>query len=335
MPPATGQRCDLRPPDRIGVNNRNLSPAVWLMGPTATGKTALALALAERLPIEIVNVDSSQVYRGLDIGTAKPTLAERARVPHRLIDIRDPVERYSAADFRVDALREMQTIARAGRVPMLVGGTMFYFYALDHGLAAVPGAAPEIRARLAVEAARSGWPALHARLSAADPATAARIEPHDAQRITRALELLELTGQPGAAATRPRIELPFRVARIALWPRDRTALHERIARRFDAMLERGLVPEVEELYRRGDLNPELPSMRTVGYRQVWHYLTGASGYIQMRERAIVATRQVAKRQMTWLRRYPEVERFETDDDPPYDAVLERVLRHFGERDGTR
>lgn len=294
------------------------------MGPTAVGKTALALALAERLPVEIVSVDASQVYRGMDIGTAKPTPQERARAPHRLIDIRDPAERYSAAEFRDDALREMHAITRQGKIPLLVGGTMFYFHALEFGLSALPSADPSLRARLSEEAERLGWPALHARLAAADPQTAARLHPHDAQRIQRALEILELTGQPPsrlARATRMPPP-PYRFLKLALVPEDRAWLHARIAQRFHAMLERGLIEEVEGLYRRGDLSLALPSMRTVNYRQVWEYLTGKLNYNEMTVAAITATRQLAKRQLTWLRRYPGLRWIEVRDRVPIQACLE-------------
>ncbi len=285
--------------------------AICLMGPTAVGKTALALALAEHLPVEVISVDASQVYRGMDIGTAKPTRAERARVPHRLLDIRDPAERYSAAEFRDDALREMQSITRAGKIPLLVGGTMFYFHALEFGLSALPAADAPLRARLSEEAARHGWPALHARLAAVDPETAARLHPHDAQRIQRALELWMLTGRPPSRLAREMPAAPppaYRFIKFALLPEDRAELHDRIARRFRLMLEQGLVEEVEMLYRRGDLSLALPSMRTVNYRQVWEYLTGVLSYNEMTQAAVAATRQLAKRQLTWLRRYPGLER---------------------------
>lgn len=288
--------------------HRDLPPAIFLMGPTAAGKTALALALHERLPVEIISVDASQVYRGMDIGTAKPTPEELARAPHRLIDIRDPAETYSAAEFRNEALREMEAITRAGKIPLLVGGTMFYFHALEFGLSPLPSADPEVRARLTEEAARLGWPALYARLAAADPETAASLHPHDAQRIQRALEILALTGEPPSRRVQAAPPLPpaYRFVKLALVPADRAVLHERIARRFRGMLERGFIAEVERLYRRGDLTLQLPSVRTVGYRQAWEYLTGTISYNEMVNRAIVATRRLAKRQLTWLRSYPGV-----------------------------
>jgi len=287
------------------------------MGPTAAGKTALALALHERLPVEIVSVDSSQVYRGMDIGTAKPTRAELAHAPHRLIDIRDPAQAYSAAEFCEDARREMDAIVRAGRIPLLVGGTMFYFRALEFGLSDLPSADPDTRARLSEEAATAGWPALHQRLKAIDPDAAAQIHPNDAQRIQRALEIHALTGQSPSrlSGTRLHAELPYRLVKIALWPQDRARLHARIESRFGAMLEQNFIGEVEQLYRRGDLMPELPSVRTVGYRQAWKYLTGEVNYNEMINQAVAATRQFAKRQITWLRSYPEVRAFDVDSAP--------------------
>ena len=301
--------------------------AICVMGPTASGKTALALALHELLPVEIVSVDSSQVYRGMDIGTAKPTPEERARAPHRLIDIRDPKESYSAAEFSRDALAEIRSIAAAGRIPLLVGGTMFYFRALEYGLSPLPAAAPAVRRELSAQAAGAGWPALHARLARIDPDAARRIDPHDAQRVQRALEIYTITGRApselGRAAA-PAVQCRFH--KIALWPEDRAALHARIAARFEKMLERGLVEEVERLYGRGDLSLALPSMRTVGYRQVWSYLTGRVNYNEMVERSIAATRQMAKRQLTWLRRYPGVHRVSCGEKPALRQVAELVRR---------
>ncbi|BAU48482.1 tRNA delta(2)-isopentenylpyrophosphate transferase [Sulfurifustis variabilis] len=301
--------------------------AICLMGPTASGKSAIALALHDVLPVDIVSVDSSQIYRGMDIGTAKPTAEEQKRAPHRLIDIRDPAESYSAADFREDALREMGRIAASGRIPLLVGGTMFYFRALEYGLSALPSADADVRRRISEEAARKGWPSLHARLAEIDPETAARVRPSDPHRIQRALEIHAVTGQAPSALRRAVPErAPYRFVKIGLWPDRRAALHARMARRFEAMLERGLVGEVEALYRRGDLDLTRPSMRTVSYRQVWHYLTGSVDYNQMIQQAIAATRQLAKRQMTWLRRYPDVRFLDCSDDPPIEAALDNVRR---------
>ncbi len=277
-------------------------PAIFLMGPTATGKTALACTLAERFPLELVSVDSALVYRGLDIGAAKPDAATLRRYPHALIDIRDPSDAYSAAAFREDALAALQAITARGHVPLLVGGTGLYFRALERGLSAMPAADPALRERLRAEATRVGWPALHARLAARDPDAAARIRPGDAQRIQRALEVVALSGATLTqlhARRSPR--LPYRVLKLALVPAERTALRERIAARFDAMLAAGFLGEVGRLRARGDLQPELPALRAVGYRQAWEHLDGLASATAFRQRAIDATRQLAKRQTTWLR----------------------------------
>lgn len=274
------------------------------MGPTASGKTALACELAERLPLELISTDSALVYRGLDIGAAKPDAATLERHRHHLIDIRDASEPYSAADFRSDALAVMRKVTASGRIPLLVGGTGLYFRALQRGLSPLPVADPDLRARLAAEARAQGWPALHARLQRLDPAAAARIGCRDAQRIQRALEVIEL-GQGRSLteqqqATGPS-RFPWRVLKLALVPRDRALLHARIATRFDAMLEAGFLEEVKRLRARADLVPTLPAMRAVGYRQAWEYLDGRVDVTTFRERAVAATRQLAKRQITWLR----------------------------------
>ncbi|WUR12513.1 tRNA (adenosine(37)-N6)-dimethylallyltransferase MiaA [[Empedobacter] haloabium] len=282
--------------------------AVAIMGPTASGKTAAALAIAARVPAEIISVDSALVYRGMDIGTAKPTREELVSVPHHLIDIIDPLDSYSVAQFRSATLRLVDEIHGRGKLPLLVGGTMLYFKGLTDGLDDLPGADPAVRAELEDEAARLGWPALHARLATLDPETAARLKPNDAQRIQRALEIIRLSGQPMSAllAQRAPETLPFDLTSFALEPSDRAVLHERIARRFDLMLENdALLDEVEHLRRRGDLHPGLPSMRCVGYRQAWEYLDGRIDYATMRETGIIATRQLCKRQLTWLRAMPE------------------------------
>ena len=276
--------------------------AIFLMGPTASGKTALACELADRFPLDLVSVDSALVYRGLDIGAAKPDAATLARYPHRLIDIREPSQPYSAADFCVDAQGEMHAIARAGRIPLLVGGTGLYFRALHGGLSDLPEADPEVREALAREAAKSGWPQLHVRLQRLDPAAARKIRPHDAQRIQRALEVIELTGKPlstqqGGTPAR----FPYRVLKLALVPVDRALLHARIAQRMDAMIGYGLLDEVRALRARGDLHADLPAMRAVGYRQSLQHLDGQFDAAQLRDRVIFATRQLAKRQLTWLR----------------------------------
>lgn len=302
--------------------------AICLMGPTASGKTAIALALHDLFPVEIISVDSSQVYRGMDIGTAKPSPAERARAPHRLIDIRDPRETYSAAEFRVDALREMHDITAAGKIPLLVGGTMFYFRALECGLSSLPAAAPQVRRELSAQAARDGWPAMHARLAAIDPQSARRLDPHDAQRIQRALEIHALTGRLPSELTRTETAEPamYRFCKIGLWPQERALLHARIRDRFAGMIERGLVAEVESLYRRGDLDALLPAIRTVGYRQIWSYLTKRVNYNEMVEQSVAATRQLAKRQLTWLRRYPELQRVGYCHELPLQDVVAVVRR---------
>jgi tRNA dimethylallyltransferase len=289
--------------------------AIFLMGPTAAGKTELALALHEHLPVDLISVDSSQVYRGMDVGTAKPTPAQLARAAHRLIDIRDPTESYSAAEFRADAFHEMQDIWRAGRIPLLVGGSMLYFHALEYGLSLLPSADATVRRTLEEEARRVGWPKLHQRLRMLDPQAAQRIHPHDAQRIQRALEIVELTGKPATYwyTRAPRAELPCRLIRVGICPQQRSELHERIRVRFKRMLSQGLVAEVERLRDRDDIGPELPSMRTVGYRQVWEYLTGQVNYNQMTERGVIATRQLAKRQLTWLRSYRAVHSLDSTD----------------------
>jgi tRNA dimethylallyltransferase len=298
-------------------------PAVLLMGPTAAGKSALALALAERLGGEIVSVDSAQIYRGLDVGTAKPDAATRARVPHHLIDVIDPTEAYSAARFARDALPAIAAIRRRGRLPIVVGGTMLYFRALTEGLSALPAANPQVRAELDARAARTGWPALHAELARVDPATAARLQPTDGQRIQRALEVWRVTGSP-LSALQGRRAVPDgalgATLRIALVPSDRQRLHDAIARRFDAMLAAGLIDELSALRRRYALSPELPSMRCVGYRQGWQYLEGRIDAQSLRSRGIAATRQLAKRQFTWLRATEA-----TAVDPYAKAALDAVL----------
>ncbi len=276
------------------------------MGPTASGKSDLALALARRLPVEIVSVDSAQVYRGMDVGTAKPDAATRAALPHHLIDVIAPTEAYSAQRFVADALRAIEAIRGRGRIPLLVGGTMLYFKALVAGLSRLPGADPALRARLAARAATEGWPALHRDLAAVDPATAARLQPRDAQRIQRALEVFATTGTPLSRLQGMR-ETPSGLGThlaLALLPADRARLHQRIAARFDAMLAAGLVAEVEGLRERYVLSADLPSMRSVGYRQVWETLEGHAPEATLRDRGIAATRQLAKRQITWLRVFP-------------------------------
>jgi tRNA dimethylallyltransferase len=283
-----------------------------LLGPTASGKTPIALALAREFPVEIVSVDSAQVYRGMDVGTAKASPSERSSVPHHLIDIIDPTESYSAARFRSDALRLMIEIAARGRIPLLVGGTMLYFKALREGLSELPESDAQVRAQIDAEAAARGWPAMHAELARVDPETAARLKPGDSQRIERALEVFRITGVPMSAwiARGKESELPFRLIELALVPSDRSALHRRIEERFDAMLERGLVEELRKLRERYALRSNLPSMRCVGYRQTWQFLEGEFDPGELRNRGIFATRQLAKRQLTWMRRMEAARTFD-------------------------
>jgi len=284
--------------------------AVAIMGPTASGKTAAALAIARERPAEIISVDSALVYRGMDIGTAKPSAQELASVPHHLIDIIEPTDAYSVAQFRDDTLRLVAEISARGKLALLVGGTMMYFKGLTDGLDELPTADPALRAELEAEAARIGWPAMHDKLRALDPETAARLAPNDAQRINRALEIIELSGKPMSEllARRAKTELPFELLSFALEPSERSVLHARIATRFDQMLGQsdatGIVAEVAGLRKRGDLHPSLPSMRCVGYRQAWDYLEGKIDRASLRETGIIATRQLAKRQLTWLRSMP-------------------------------
>lgn len=286
---------------------------IFLMGPTASGKTDLAIALRKHLPVELISVDSTLVYRGMDIGTAKPGAAELAAAPHRLIDIRDPAEPYSAADFCADAEREIAAIIADGKIPLLVGGTMLYFRALLDGLADMPAADLQVRAAIEQEAAQYGWPSIHAQLAQVDPETAAEIHPNHSQRLSRALEVYRISGKTMSALRREQHQetgVPFteryRVTQMAIAPRDRTLLHQRIATRFHKMLEQGLVEEVTRLHRREDLHPDLPAIRAVGYRQVWEYLEGDLTREEMVERGIIATRQLAKRQFTWLRGWPDL-----------------------------
>jgi tRNA dimethylallyltransferase len=276
-----------------------------LLGPTASGKSLLAMELAAKHSLEIVSIDSAQVYRGMDIGTAKPSPAERRAVPHHLIDILDPVERYSAGRFRDDAIRTIAGVHARGKTPLLVGGTMLYYRALAQGIDALPQAEPGLRAQIDARAARHGWPALHADLARVDPVSAARLAPNDAQRIQRALEVWELTGRPlSALQNSAKAELPFRLEAFALAPADRAELHRRIAARFEAMLASGLVEELKALRETFPLTADLPSMRAVGYRQAWRFLEGEITAQDLRETGIAATRQLAKRQLTWLRSLP-------------------------------
>lgn len=304
-------------------------PAIFLMGPTASGKTDLAVALVERQAGEIISVDSAMVFRDMDIGTAKPEADVLARAPHRLIDILDPSQSYSAARFREDALREMAAITASGKVPILAGGTMLYFSALERGMAPLPEADPAIRAAIEEEAGRIGWDALHGRLARLDPDSARRIHPNDPQRLQRALEVYELTGQPMSSlwAKADAAAFPYRPIKIVLAPADREVLRERIARRFKVMIEKGFLAEVEALWQRGDLTPEFPSIRCVGYRQAWQYLSGELSYELMVENAITATRQFAKRQLTWLRRVEDAVWFDALDERIQEKVLNFLKRN--------
>lgn len=301
------------------VSPANKPPVIFLMGPTATGKTATALALAEHLPVEIVSVDSTLVYRGLDIGAAKPSAAERAQVPHWLIDIRDPAEAYSAAEFRLDALQAIEKIHAAGRIPLLAGGSMLYFKVLREGLAELPPAAPALRARLEARARQEGWPALHRELAALDPDTAGRLHPNHSQRILRALEVYYSSGQTLTALHKRQaqdsageLEKRYALVQLALMPHDRSLLHRRIAERFGRMLDEGFEDEVRALYARGDLSIALPAVRAVGYRQMWDYVAGRSNREEMIAQALAATRQLAKRQLTWLRNWDQLHRIAID-----------------------
>ncbi|HLT64395.1 MAG TPA: tRNA (adenosine(37)-N6)-dimethylallyltransferase MiaA [Pseudohongiella sp.] len=298
------------------------------MGPTASGKTALAIDLVQRFPMEIISVDSAQIYRDMDIGTGKPDAETLAIAPHRLIDFLDPAEAYSAARFCTDARREMADIRAKGRIPLLVGGTMLYFKALRDGLATMPSADPEIRAKIEAQAAAEGWAAVHAELAKVDPVAAARIHPNDPQRLQRALEVYLVSGQSltewqqqAKQQSGQMNEDDESLLFLGIQPSDRAVLHERIAQRFRSMVELGLTDEVAKLKARGDLHLGLPSMRSVGYRQVWQYLDGDYGYDAMMERGIIATRQLAKRQITWLRSWGDLHSFDSNDRDLMDRVI--------------
>lgn len=288
--------------------------ALFLMGPTASGKTALAVELHRRFPVEVISVDSALIYRGMDIGTAKPTQEELIETPHRLIDIRDPVEAYSAADFRRDALNEMKQIVSQGKIPLLVGGTMLYFKALLEGLSPLPAADMAIRAKIEQQAAELGWGALHQELQKIDPVSAARIHPNDPQRLSRALEVFYISGKSLTELTQVAGDvLPYNVHQFAIAPASRELLHQRIEQRFHNMIDAGFEDEVRRLRQRDDLHLDLPSMRCVGYRQMWSYLSNEIDHDEMLYRGICATRQLAKRQMTWLRGWSDVSWLESDN----------------------
>lgn len=301
-------------------------PAIFLMGPTASGKTDLAVRLVKEYPCEIISVDSALIYRGMDIGTAKPDASMLLQAPHRLIDILDPSEAYSAADFREDALREMADISAAGKVPLLVGGTMLYYRSLLRGLSDLPAADESVRLQLDQQAQALGWDAMHQRLHDVDPVSAARIHPNDPQRIQRALEVFELTGMSLSEhfKRQQHHDFAYDVLQLAVTPVERSVLHDRIEKRFHTMLELGFISEVEALYAREDLHADLPSMRSVGYRQVLKYLDGDYTYTDMIEKGIVATRQLAKRQLTWLRSEKTLEIYDSLDKSLFDRIINRA-----------
>jgi len=319
-------------PENIALRGKDaatLPPAILLMGPTACGKSAAALEIAERLGGEIVSVDSAQIYRHMDIGTAKASAEERTRVPHHLLDVVEPHENYSAARFRDDALTFMREITERGRIPVLVGGTMLYFKALTEGLNDLPEADPAVRMVIDTMADEKGWPALHQDLARVDPQSAARIKPNDAQRIQRALEIYYVAGKSMTELLqKPKyVYLPYRILQVSLEPDDREWLHERIADRFELMLELGLIGELRRLRQQYSLEPTMPSMRSVGYRQVWQYLDGEFGLATLREKGVAATRQLAKRQLTWLRSTTDVTRF----DCMREDVIDLVIAHLQAR----
>ena len=303
-------------------------PAIFLMGPTAAGKTTLAIEMCKRYPVDIISVDSALVYRSMDVGTAKPDAGTLRLAPHALIDIRDPAETYSVAEFRADALEEMASITSRGRVPLLTGGTMLYFRALSRGLARLPAASPAIRQVIEEQARKAGWPAMHAQLAGRDPEIAGRIHPNDSQRISRAIEVIELTGRKMSELQQQQEEqaLEYRVLRIIACPQPRAKLHERIKMRFQQMLQEGFMDEMKALRKRGDLKREMPSMRCVGYRQAWGYLEGEDSFDEMCRKAVAATRQLAKRQLTWLRQETGALWY----DPTVGTARETVFREVEE-----
>ncbi len=297
------------------------------MGPTASGKTKLAIELTRVLPCEIISVDSAMVYRGMDIGTAKPTFGELKLTPHRLINLCDPVQPYSAGQFLKDAKQEITDIHQHHKIPLLVGGTMLYFHALQRGVAELPVADQTIRETIAKSAAEKGWPKLHQALTEIDPKSANRIHPNDSQRIARALEIYQLTGKPMSDFFEAQSSKtpPYKTINIIIEPSDRKILHQRIAQRFETMLANGFMDEVEHLYQRSDLYPDLPSMRTVGYRQAWSYLAGDYDFATMKDRAIISTRQLAKRQLTWLKPWSNAHRFDMEHPKLLDQIVALLL----------
>ena len=308
------------------TNTNSLPKAIFLMGPTASGKTDLAIKLAQQCRCEIISVDSALIYKQMDIGTAKPSAAEQALAPHSLVDIIDPTESYSAGNFRDDALRLMNNIVARGHTPLLVGGTMLYYKALVEGLSPLPSADPEVRAAIEKQVNESSWEALHQELQAIDPVSAQRIHVNDPQRLARAIEVYRITGKSMTELTEVKSDpIPFDVKQFAIAPAEKSVLHERIERRFDLMLAGGFEQEVRALYERGDLHLDLPSMRCVGYRQMWEYIEGKMDYEEMRFRGVVATRQLAKRQMTWLRGWKQDIQWLESADPNNFEKIKAVL----------
>ncbi len=297
-------------------------PVIFIMGPTASGKTDLAIELYNAVPSELISVDSALIYKGMDIGTAKPSAEELAKAPHRLIDFLDPLESYSAADFRQDALAAIEEIQNKGKLPILVGGTMMYFKALLEGISPLPGADPQVRKQIELEAKEKGWAALHEELAKVDPQAAVRIHPNDPQRINRALEVYRISGQTMTQLSACKGDgLPYEVLQFAIAPKDKKVLHQRIEQRFHQMIDKGFEREVKQLYDRGDLHLDLPSMRCVGYRQMWEYFDGKLDFEQMVYRGVVATRQLAKRQMTWLRGWQNLNWLATGDKENLQQIL--------------
>ena len=308
------------------MTNQNSPKVLTLMGPTASGKTALAMELVKKYNCEIISVDSALIYKGMDIGTAKPTVEELLQAPHRLVDILDPLESYSAADFRRDALIQIENIVRSGKTPLLVGGTMLYFKALLEGLSPLPEAVPEIREQILEEANQYGWQWIHEQLKDVDPVSAERIHQNDPQRLSRALEVYRISGKSITELTQVKSEpIPYKFIQFAIAPNERKVLHELIAKRFKIMLEQGFVEEVTKLRARGDLEINLPSMRCVGYRQCWQYLNGEFDYNQMAEKVVAATRQLAKRQLTWLRSWEDLNWLESGAEGNVVKVTQHLI----------
>ena len=310
------------------INTKNEPPVICLMGPTASGKTALAMALHDALPCDIISVDSALIYRDMDIGTAKPSPEELLRYPHELINLRDPLQHYSAADFCKDALNKIAEIRAKNRIPLLVGGTMMYFKSLIEGISPLPAANAEVRQVIENEAKELGWDAMHQKLAEVDVVSAQRIHPNDPQRITRALEVFRLTGNTLTQLTKVKGDkLEGNVLQFAITPKERSVLHERIALRFQQMIDQGFQQEVEKLKQRGDLHENLPSIRCVGYRQMWQYLSGEYDHEEMIFRGVCASRQLAKRQLTWLRNWPDLQWLTTDDDKNLHYVLAKIAKY--------